>query len=112
MEAVIGAIYLDGGFAAARSFVLNMFGAALQGAGLSNAGKDPKTRLQEYLQSRRIALPSYSVIATEGEAHRQLFRVECRIAQLSISVHGEGSSRRAAEQEAAQAALELAAQQA
>jgi ribonuclease-3 len=64
-------------------------------------GKDPKTLLQEHLQGRRLPLPQYTIVATEGEAHRQRFRVECAIPSLSIRVSGEGLSRRAAEQSAA-----------
>jgi ribonuclease-3 len=71
-------------------------------------GKDPKTQLQEYLQGRRLALPKYSVVGTRGEAHDQRFEVECVIDALGIRCRGEGSSRRAAEQGAARAALTLA----
>ena len=69
-------------------------------------GKDPKTRLQEWLQGRRLSVPEYAIVATTGEAHAQRFAVECRIAQLGIVATGSGASRRAAEQDAAQAALD------
>ena len=71
-------------------------------------GKDPKTLLQEYLQGRKLGLPEYVLLATEGEAHCQTFRVECRIAALDIHTIGEGSSRRAAEQQAAGTAYQKA----
>ena len=74
----------------------------------STTGKDAKTLLQEYLQSRRLPLPRYSVVAIHGEAHEQLFQVECEIADLDIRSQGEGLSRRSAEQEAARAAYERA----
>ena len=107
VEALIGAVYVDGGYAAARQVVLAIFESVLSRLDPVVLGKDPKTLLQEYLQGRRIALPQYAVIATEGEAHRQRFRVECSIPQLSIKALGEGLSRRAAEQNAAEQALQL-----
>ena len=67
-------------------------------------GKDPKSMLQEYLQSKKIDVPAYEVLAIEGEAHCQVFRVECRVPKFNITTQGEGSSRRAAEQEAAKLA--------
>ena len=108
LEAIIGAIYVDGGFESARRAVLRIFEPALRDAHPTGLSKDPKTQLQELLQGRRIALPRYAIVATEGEAHRQRFRVECSIAQLEIKTLGEGSSRRAAEQHAAELALQQA----
>ena len=110
LEAIIGAIYIDDGFEAARRVVLRVFEPALRVADPSVLGKDAKTQLQELLQGRRIALPRYAIVATEGEAHRQRFRVECSIAQLEIKTQGEGASRRAAEQHAAELALQQAMQ--
>ncbi len=108
LEALIGATFLDGGFAAARALVLRLFDSGLtRGVDPRAVGKDAKTLLQEFLQARRIALPQYSVIATAGEAHEQSFRVECAIPELSIRTHGEGSSRRSAEQAAARRAYDL-----
>ena len=104
VEAVIGAAFLDGGFDAAHRIVVLLFADALRDIDPATAGKDAKTVLQELLQSRRLALPRYSVVATRGEAHEQLFEVECEIGELGIRTHGEGTSRRAAEQRAAQAA--------
>jgi len=81
----------------------------LRGADPATLGKDPKTRLQEWLQARRLPVPDYAVAATSGEAHQQTFEVDCRIASLSIVARGSGATRRAAEQEAAAAAYALAA---
>jgi ribonuclease-3 len=99
-------VFLDAGFAAAEKVVLGLFVPFIQQADVNSLGKDAKTLLQEYLQSRKLALPKYSVVATRGEAHEQLFQVECEIAQLQLSTRGEGSSRRIAEQVAADAAYQ------
>jgi ribonuclease-3 len=105
LEAVIGAVHLDGGFAAARKVVRRILQPALASDDPSAVlGKDPKTQLQEYLQARRIALPRYTIVATHGEAHKQRFSVECAIPQLGVRTEGAGLSRRAAEQAAADAA--------
>lgn len=111
LEAVIGAVHLDGGFKAARKVVQGILEPALAGADLSSVlGKDAKTQLQEYLQARHIALPRYTIVATHGEAHKQRFSVECAIPQLGVRTQGEGLSRRSAEQDAAAAAYrEIAA---
>jgi len=107
LEALIGAAFLDGGFAAAQAMVLHLFERQLREADPQTIGKDAKTLLQEFLQARRIALPQYTVVATAGEAHEQNFRVECAIPELNIRTHGEGSSRRSAEQVAARRAYDL-----
>ncbi|MCR4304011.1 MAG: ribonuclease III [Gallionella sp.] len=104
MEALFGAVFLDSGYPDAEKVVLNMFVPYLAKIDALTLGKDAKTLLQEYLQSRHIALPGYSVVATQGEAHAQSFEVECIIPALKISTRGEGSSRRNAEQQAAQEA--------
>ena len=106
LEALVGAIFLDGGFAAARGWVRRLYGPLLTELDPHDPGKDPKTLLQELLQARRIALPQYTVLATRGAAHSQHFEVECLIPQLSVRTTGSGSSRRAAEQEAAMRAFE------
>lgn len=106
LEAVLGAIYLDGGFAKAEKVVSTLFTPLLPKHDLQNSSKDPKTLLQEYLQSYKLKLPEYSVIITSGEAHQQQFCVECVIPKLNIRTIGEGSSRRSAEQEAAKMAYE------
>lgn len=104
MEALFGAVFLDAGFAAAEQVVLRLYVPFIAQADAQTLGKDYKTLLQEYLQGRRLALPKYAVIATQGEAHAQLFQVECQIEQLNLITCGEGSSRRTAEQVAAEAA--------
>ena len=108
-EALIGAICLDGGFAAAEKVLTELYRPLLAAIDPEASGnKDPKTRLQEYLQGRRLALPQYAIVSVDGEAHEQHFRVECAIPELSLRSLGEGSSRRAAGQEAARSAYELA----
>lgn len=107
MEAVFGAVFLDAGFTAARSTIDAVYADVLRDADPSTLGKDPKTRLQEWLQSRRMPVPEYAIVATTGEAHAQQFAVECRIADLSIVSRGTGGSRRAAEQDAALQALSV-----
>lgn len=104
MEALFGAVFIDAGFAAAEQVVLRLYVPFIAQADAQTLGKDFKTLLQEYLQSKRLALPKYTVIATQGEAHAQLFKVECQIEQLELFTYGEGSSRRTAEQVAAEAA--------
>lgn len=105
LEAIIGAIYLDGGFAAAESFVLGLYADKLDTIDPKVIDKDPKSLLQELLQGRKIAVPEYTVTHTSGEAHAQRFVVECFIARHGIRTVGEGTSRRLAEQQAAQLAL-------
>jgi ribonuclease-3 len=105
-EALIGAIFLDGGFASVGDVVKRVYRALLAGLDPRDLGKDPKTLLQELLQARRIALPQYAVLATRGAAHSQNFEVECVIPALSVRTTGSGSNRRAAEQEAALRAFE------
>jgi ribonuclease-3 len=105
MEAVIGAIFLDGGFAAAQALVKRLFAPLLAQTVAQSWSKDAKTALQEWLQARKLPVPLYSVAATQGKQHDQLFTVECRVPQKNLLVCGEGRSRRAAEQEAAKAAL-------
>lgn len=105
-EALIGAIFLDGGFASAADAVKRVYRPLLAGLDPQDLGKDPKTLLQELLQARRIALPQYAVLATRGAAHSQNFEVECVIPALSVRTTGSGSNRRAAEQEAALRAFE------
>ena len=105
LEAIIGAIYLDGGCAAAEAFVLGLYAGKLDTIDPKVIDKDPKSLLQELLQSRKIAVPEYTVTLTSGEAHAQQFVVECFIEKHNIRTTGEGSSRRLAEQQAAQLAL-------
>lgn len=105
MEAIIGAVYLDSGFAAAEAFVLGLYAHKLETIDPNVIDKDPKSLLQEFLQSKKIAVPEYTVTFTSGEAHAQKFVVECAIAKYNIRTVGEGTSRRLAEQQAAQLAL-------
>jgi len=106
LEALIGAIYLDGGLDSARSCVLAWYGERLQRVVPGEANKDAKTRLQELLQARGLALPVYQLVEAKGEAHNQHFEVACEIAALKRSFRGDGGNRRSAEQTAAQAALD------
>lgn len=106
LEAVIGAIYLDGGYEQAGKTVQVLFTPYLGELDPRTLGKDPKTLLQEYLQSRKLTLPRYTVVATRGEAHQQQFQVECVISRPEIRTVGEGASRRTAEQQAARRAYE------
>jgi ribonuclease-3 len=108
LEALIGAVYVDAGFDTARKVVQQIFESDLSAADQSVLGKDPKTLLQEYLQGQHLPLPKYSIVSTEGEAHRQRFRVQCAIPSLCIRAVGEGMSRRSAEQSAAHTAYQLA----
>lgn len=106
LEALFGAVLLDSGFAAAEQAVLNLYVPYLAKVDVQSFGKDAKTLLQEYLQSKRVPLPTYNIIAMQGEAHAQEFEVECVIPSLNISASGSGASRRNAEQQAAQAAYQ------
>lgn len=108
LESLIGAIFLDAGFEAAQRTVRGLFDPLVARIDPRASGKDPKTELQEILQSRRLPLPDYQLVGTEGEAHDQSFIVECVLAKPMLSTRGVGKSRRAAEQEAArQACMQL-----
>jgi ribonuclease-3 len=101
LEAVYGAVFLDGGYEAARAAVRRSFGATLEALDPRAPAKDSKTRLQEFLQGRKQKLPEYRVTGTEGAAHKQVFQVECVAAGLGLRATGSGSSRQRAEQQAA-----------
>ncbi|HXN16076.1 MAG TPA: ribonuclease III [Usitatibacter sp.] len=105
LEALLGAVYLDAGFEALRSAVSHLLAERLEHFAALPVDKDPKTALQEHLQGLRLALPRYAVQKVEGEAHNQTFVVECRIDDLGMSASGQGASRRAAEQAAAEGVL-------
>ncbi len=105
LEAIFGAITLDGGFDQAQRVILRLYAQRLAAVDPREGGKDAKTRLQEHMQARHLPLPSYTVIRVDGEAHAQIFTVKCSVPQLSQEGVGTGSSRRAAEQQAAQAVL-------
>ena len=106
LEALIGAVYLDAGYAAAQSLVARMFKDVQVNPQMQAAAKDPKTELQEWLQGRKLQLPLYTVVATRGAAHKQMFEVACDIREMGLSQLGLGTSRRAGEQAAAAAMLE------
>jgi ribonuclease-3 len=106
LEALFGAVLLDSGFNEAEQAVLNLYAPYLEKVDVQTQGKDAKTLLQEYLQGKRLPLPTYTIIAMQGEAHEQSFQVECVIPSLKISARGTGTSRRNAEQQAAQAAYQ------
>lgn len=105
LESLLGAAFLDGGFATARAMVERLFADRLTAIDPSLQAKDAKTQLQEWLQSRRKRLPTYTLRDTAGQAHDQVFTVECRIDALGLTGLGSGKSRKAAEQEAAGAVL-------
>ncbi len=105
LEALIGAVYRDAGYAAAERLVHRLFARIDITPRMQAAEKDPKTELQEWLQGRRMKLPAYRVVATIGAAHRQTFDVECEIVELHRTERGIGGSRRAGEQAAAAAML-------
>ena len=104
LESLFGAIFLDAGFDAAQRVVRRLFDPLVAQIDPRASGKDPKTQLQELLQSRRLPLPEYQLVETRGEAHDQSFIVECVLARPVLSTRGVGKSRRAAEQEAARQA--------
>ena len=106
LEAIIGAVYLDGGHAPADALVRRLFEQVEISPAMSAAAKDAKTALQEWLQGRKMRLPQYEVARVLGAAHRQTFEVVCQVAELGLDALGEGASRRAAEQAAATSMLE------
>jgi len=106
LESLFGAIFLDAGFDQAQSVVRGLFDPLVAKIDPKASGKDAKTQLQEMLQSRRLPLPDYQLVATQGEAHDQSFIVECVLAKPALSTRGVGKSRRAAEQEAARLACD------
>lgn len=106
LEALIGAVYLDAGFATAEALVHRLYQGVDINPGMSAQGKDAKTALQEWLQGRKMKLPRYTVVGTSGEAHRQVFEVECEIQESGLRERGRGASRRAAEQAAAAVMLQ------
>jgi ribonuclease-3 len=107
LEAVLGAVFLDGGYDAARRTVLAAFGPLMERLDPERPAKDAKTRLQEALQAKHRKLPQYRVVAVKGEAHKQSFEVECYVSEVDLRATGTGTSRQRAEQQAAKAMLEL-----
>lgn len=106
VEALIAAVYLDAGMGAAGTLIDRLLESRIAAATPDRHGKDPKTRLQEWLQGRQYRLPEYEVVSVTGEAHAQTFEVSCRLPDQELHSQGQGSSRRKAEQQAAQAMLE------
>lgn len=105
VESIFGAVYCDSGFEACRKLIKRMYANRLASSVDLQSLKDPKTQLQELLQSRRFSLPDYQVTKITGQAHAQVFHVKCTIDKMKIEVNGEGKSRRKAEQVAAQIAI-------
>jgi ribonuclease-3 len=101
LEALLAAVYLDGGYKSAQTVILHLFNSRINALSPELEQKDPKSRLQEYLQARHLSLPEYSVIEVTGEPHDQLFVVKCVVADLTKDAIGNGSSRQKAEQDAA-----------
>ena len=106
LEALIGATFLDGGFDAACTVVKGLFGEIIDTTDIASWSKDAKTELQEWLQARRLSVPSYRISATRGQPHAQTFEVECAVPALRLVEQGVGRSRRVAEQEAARRMLD------
>ncbi|HWS41091.1 MAG TPA: ribonuclease III [Arenimonas sp.] len=105
LEAIIAAVYLDAGLEACQLLVEQWFGDRLKTISVKSVSKDPKTRLQEWLQSKQHALPDYQLIQAQGSDHERVFEVQCKLHQLNIQTIGNGSSVKSAEADAAQKAL-------
>jgi ribonuclease-3 len=106
VEALIGAVSIDGGFEAAQAVVTHLFGETIASTTTESWRKDAKTELQEWLQARHVPVPNYRILATHGQAHAQTFEVECEVPSLRWQDTGEGKSRRQAEQASAQKLLD------
>lgn len=107
IEAIIGALFMDGGIDASHLFITKSYQDRINSINPREIHKDPKSILQEFLQSKKIALPSYEIISIKGEAHSQFFKVNCSISELKLISEGEGTSRKVAEQMAAQVAMKM-----
>ena len=112
IEAVFGAVYLDSGFETAKEVIRRAYGTRLDDLPDSADMRDPKTRLQEMLQARKLSLPDYDVVQVSGKAHEQSFKVSCIVRELGLATDGKGGSRRDAEQAAAVSMIELMEQDA
>lgn len=106
LEAIFGAVYLDAGLDGARDIIHRTYGDRLQELPEKDDLRDPKSRLQEYLQSRQMALPEYALQNVSGKAHKQSFEISCNVPELGAATTGKGTTRRDAEQEAALAMLD------
>lgn len=111
LEALIGAVFVDSGYPAAEGVVMHLFAASFDNLQQNAVIRDAKSRLQEYLQGKKLALPNYRIIKTEGVAHQQTFFVRCEIDALGLHAEAEGTSRRTAEQAAAERILADLAQE-
>lgn len=111
VEAIFGAVYLDSGFEAVERVIRTLYSSYIENTDPRELSKDPKTKLQEFLQGIRVALPDYRVIDVLGEAHDQEFVLECRVPTFDVAARGNGRSRRSAEQEAARLAYKLISEQ-
>ena len=107
VEAILGAVYMDSDFDKCRDLILRLYDELLNNIPDADSLKDPKTRLQELLQSRKYPLPEYTVIEVTGQAHNQQFKMKCEISDLQLSSEGKASNRRKAEQQAANAIIAL-----
>jgi ribonuclease III len=105
LEAIFGAVYLDAGFAVAQAVIDRLYAAQLDEIDPRIARKDPKTALQEFMQGRKLPLPSYVTVHVHGEAHAQEFEVACIVESFNLRTTGRGANRRAAEQQSAELAL-------
>lgn len=105
VEAILGAVYMDSDFESCRALILRLYQHQLKNIPDANSLKDPKTRLQELLQSRKLGLPGYTIIEVVGKAHNQQFTVSCEIEKLKLQTQGKASNRRKAEQLAANAII-------
>lgn len=106
LEALFAAVYLDSGFDTCKDLILRLYTSRLEATQLQKQSKDPKTELQEYLQARKIALPSYTLVKIEGSDHNQIFHIHCDVKNKNLHSEGKGFNRRKAEQEAALKLLE------
>jgi ribonuclease-3 len=107
LEAIYGAVLLDGGYPAARTAIERTYGVALTRAHTGSLQKDPKSRLQEFLHAKKHRIPVYRLVGTSGPKQKQTFEMECAVEDLHLAAMGTGSSRRAAEQSAAENVLKL-----
>jgi ribonuclease-3 len=106
MEAVFGAVFLDGGYAAAKDAVLRVFAPRIADLDPARLDRDAKSRLQELIQARFRSVPAYRIVSSAGAAHEKLFEVECAVPELKLTATGTGASRQKAEQDAARAILD------
>ncbi|MCG8325076.1 MAG: ribonuclease III, partial [Thiotrichales bacterium] len=107
MEAIIGAVFLDSDFGTCKKYVAGLYQAMIENVDVEAITKDPKTALQEYLQARKLPLPSYNIVAEEGKAHARKFTVECIVSGLDEQITATGKSKRNAEQAAASKILKV-----